>query len=129
MVADNITSLVSCNYNDLPSNTKVFNLSTLDYHLWIYLDPDTVRDTYFIKAEEIGPEADNSTVFPDTYVRDSQCWIRVNSRQLNLSIGKHIIKLYFVDRYTDTDFSLYVSYYIQNDNPDKPYVYMKPGTE
>lgn len=129
MIEDHITSLEACKYDDLPKYTKVFHKSTLNYHLWIYLNPDDVRDTYFIKGLEIGPEADNSTIFPDTFVRDSQCWIRVNTGFLNNKIGKHTLRLFFVNRYTDTDFSLYVSYYIQDDNPDKPYVYMKPGIE
>ena len=126
---DKITMLEACKYSDLAKYTKIFNLATLDYHLWIYLNPQDVRDAYFIKATETGPGADNVHIYPDTFVRDSQCWIRVNSGYLNNSIGKHILKLSFVDRYTDTDFSLYASYYIQNDNPDKPYVYMPQQDE
>lgn len=123
-VADAITQLQSCIYKDLPKHSKVFNKDTLNYHLWIYLNPEDVRDAYFIRAEEIGVNADNSTIFPDTFVRESQCWIRVNTSCINQSVGKHTLRFYFVDRYTDTDFSLYASYYIQDDNPDKPYVYM-----
>lgn len=120
------TTLEACRYEDLAKYSKVFNLSTLDYHLWIYLNPETVRQTYFNRAFEIGPDADNSRIFPDTFVRESQCWIRVNMQYLNLKPGKHTIKLEFVERYDDTDFSLYISYIIQDDNPEKPYVYMKP---
>lgn len=123
-IADKIMQLDACAYNDLAKHTKVFNSNAVDYHLWIYLNPEDVRDTYFCGAEEIGPNANNATIFPDTFTRESQCWIRVNRGWINNGIGKHTIKLTFVDRYTDTDFSLYVSYYIQNDNPDKPYVYM-----
>lgn len=119
------TTLQACGYEDLAKHSKVFNLSTLNYHLWIYLNPETVREAYFYKAEEIGPEADNSRIFEDTFQREGQCWIRVNMEYLNLKPGKHTIRLMFVDRYTDTDFSLYFSYIIQNDNPEKPYVYMK----
>jgi len=128
MIADNVTSLISCKYEDLPKYSKVFNLNTLNYHLWIYLDPDDMRDACFLGAEEIGPDANNSTIFPDTFVRESQCWIRVNSGYINRKPGKHTLKLSFVNRYTDTDFSLYASYYIQDDNPEKPYVYMNPDS-
>ena len=121
---DKIMKLEACRYADLAKHTKVFNALALEYHLWIYLDPEDVRTAYFIGAEEIGPNADNSRIFPDTFYRDSQCWIRVNRGYLGDKCGKHTIKLNFVERYTDTDFSLYVSYYMQNDNPDKPYVYM-----
>ena len=124
MVADKITMLESCRYEDLAKHSKVFNVSVLNYHLWIYLNPEDVRDAYFLGAEEIGPNANNSTIYPDTFKRESQCWIRVNTGYIDQKIGKHTLKLSFVDRYTDTDFSLYASYFIQNDNPDKPYVYM-----
>lgn len=116
--------LEACPYEDLPQHSKVFNIYSVEYHLWIYLEPDTVRDAVFLGAEEIGPNADNSRIFPDTFERESQCWIRVNRGYIGNTIGKHTIKLMFVDRYTDTDFSLFVSYYMQNDNPEKPYVYM-----
>lgn len=124
MTEDNITMLRACKYEDLALNSKVFSASTVNYHLWIYLNPDEVRDAYFLGAEEIGPNAKGSMIFPDTFKRESQCWIRVNIGYLSQIIGKHTIKLSFVDRYTDTDFSLYVSYYLQNDDPEKPYVYM-----
>lgn len=117
--------LEACPYKDLSKHSKVFNIHALEYHLWIYLEPDTVREAVFLGAEEVGPNADNSRIFPDTFERKSECWIRVNRGYLSDTIGKHTIKLMFVDRYTDTDFSLFVSYYMQNDNPEKPYVYMK----
>lgn len=121
--------LEACSYEDLCKHSKVFNKSALNYHLWIYMDPETVREAYFVEAKEIGPHADNSKLFPDTFVRESQCWIRANMEYLDLRPGKHTIQLQMVNRFTDTDFSLYASYFIQDDNPDKPYVYMKKGTD
>lgn len=122
---DKVMSLNACYYEDLAKNCKVFNADTCEYHLWIYLNPEDVRQAYFVGAEEIGPNADNSRIFPDTFKRESQCWIRVNKNYIGTTPGKHTIKLQFVDRYTDTDFSLYVSFHMQVDDPEKPYVYMK----
>lgn len=121
---DKVTSLNASTYEELSNNIKVFNSATTNYHLWIYLNAEDVRDAYFIGAKEIGHNADNLKIFPDTFVRESTCWIRVNFGYLGNKVGKHIIKLDFVNRYTDDDFSLYVGYYLQNNNPDKPYVYM-----
>ena len=121
---DKIMKLEACTYKDLSKYTKVFNKQTAEYHLWVYFNPEDVRNAYFYKAEEIGPNADNSRIFSDTFVRESQCWIRINWLYLNNSIGKHTIKFSFVDRFTDDDFSLYISYYIQDDSPERPYVYM-----
>ena len=129
MIADKIMTLEACRYDDLPKYTKIFNCSELEYHLWIYLNPDDVRNSYFYRSKEVGPEADNSKLFPDTVERMSTCWIRANTEYLNIKPGKHTYKLMFVERSTDTDFSLYVSYYIQDDSPEKPYVYMKLGEQ
>lgn len=126
---DKAMTLEACHYSDLAKCSKVFNLDATEYHLWIYMNPEEVRTAYFIGAQEIGPNADNSRIFPDTFERESQCWIRVNRGYISSKPGKHTIKLSFVDRYTDTDFSLYVSYFMQVTNPEKPYVYMKPKEE
>lgn len=128
-IKDNVMMLEACEYDKLSKHCKVFNVETMDYHLWIYLNPDDIRDAYFLGAQEIGINPDNSKIFGDTFVRESTCWIRVNTCYLNNKPGKHTIKLSFVNRCTDTDFSLYVSYYAQVTNPEKPYVYMKPIEE
>lgn len=122
---DKVMSLEACHYEDLVKNCKVFNSDTCEYHLWIHLNPEEVRDAYFVGASEIGPDADNSRIFPDTFKRESISWIRVNKNYIGTTPGKHTVKLAFVDRFTDTDFNLYISFYMQVDNPEKPYVYMK----
>lgn len=116
-------------YEKAIQNSKVYNRSQLEYHLWINLNPEQVREAYFVEAAEIGPDADNSKIFGDTFIRESTCWIRANTPYLNHKIGKHVYKLSFVDRFTDTDFSLYFSYIIQDDCPEKPYVYIKDKIE
>lgn len=123
MIADKVMMLESCKYNDLAKYTKVFNTNQIEYHLWIYMDPEDAKDAVFLEAHEV--QDNDSKVSDGVFERQSQCWIRVVTEHINTSAGKHTYKLMMVDRYTDTDFSLYVSYYIQDDNPDKPYVYMK----
>lgn len=121
---DKVMSLNACTYKDLPSNSRVFNSKTLDYYMWIYLNPEDVRGCQFVKAEEITYGSASQDFYPDTFSRESQCWIRVTTHFIDTSIGNHIIRLYFVESVTGTEFSLYVSYYIQDDNPEKPYVYI-----
>lgn len=126
MNIDNVMTLVASRRADLSRNSKVFNLSSLEYHLWIYLNPKDIMGCTFLGAEEINNEEDFET-FSAAFERDSQCWIKVTTGLINKSPRLHIYKLNFVDTRTETDFSLYVSYYIQTDNPDKPYVYIEPG--
>lgn len=124
MISDKIMILNACSYNDLAKNSKVFNTSEIEYHLWIYMNPEDVREASFLEAYEVSPEIHDSDVHTSIFERESTCWIRAVTRSLNLNPGKHTYKLKMVNKFTDTDFSLYVSYYIQDDNPDKPYVYM-----
>ena len=49
---DKIMSLNACTYEMLSKNSKVFNVDTNEYHLWIYLNPEDVRQAYFLGAEE-----------------------------------------------------------------------------
>ena len=51
-------------------------------------------------------------------------WIRIDSCILDTSIGQHTYRFQFINRETDDVYSLYLSYIIQDDNPDRPYVYM-----
>lgn len=125
MSEDKFMTLEACRYDELAKYTKVFNTDECQYHLWIHLNPEDVRGCSFVEAKEIGPNANNSTIFPDTIVRTSQCWIRVNKMWVGTSPGKHTLKFTFVDTSTDDDFSLYASFYMQVDDPEKPYVYMK----
>ena len=126
---EKVMSLNACAYKDLPSNSKVFNSMTIEYYMWVYLNPEDVRGCNFLRAEEITLGADHQGFYPDTFSRESQCWIRVATKFIDTSIGNHVIRLYFVECATGTEFSLYVSYYIQNDDPEKPYVYMKKPEE
>ena len=122
--------LESCKYDDLGKYSKVFNVNEIEYHLWIYLNPEDTRDAVFLKAYECGPNHWEDPTLPlGIFERESVCWIRAVTASLNMEPGKHTYKIMMVDRYTDTDFSLYVSYYIQDDNVDKPYVYMKSSDE
>ena len=121
---DKIQILEACHYDDLAKHTKVINLDAAEYYAWIQLDPDDVRNSYFFGVQEIGISANNSMIFGDTFTRESECWIRMNMTHVARKPGKHTFKLSFVDRTTDDPFSLYCSFHLQVDNPEKPYVYM-----
>lgn len=126
---DRAMCLEACHYKDLSKYCKVFNLNSLEYFLWIYLNPEDVRDTYFRGSVEMDPNSNYERLLKGVYQRESQCWLKVNTHLINRSPGKHTVRFIFVDRRTGLDFSLYVSYYMQVDNPEKPYVYMKDSEE
>ena len=123
---DNIFTLTASNYNDIAKHSKVVNVNELDYFLWVYLNPEDVRDAYFLSAcEVIKPGQDAVTTFTDTFERKSTSWIQIKTDFINKKTGLHIYKLNFVNYTNDVTFSLYASYTIQRDDEEKPYIYMK----
>lgn len=51
-------------------------------------------------------------------------WIELNCKDLDSSIGYHVYKLQFIVHRTMDVFDCYFSYTVQDNNPEKPYLYM-----
>lgn len=120
--------LRACSYQDIGKNTPVLNLDQIEYFLWIALDPEITSRCYFYEAAELD-KTDGPIQFPDTFEHVSPTWIKVRTDYINKSVGQHIYRLSFVDRDTDDCFSFFVSYIIQDDRPEKPYIYMNRKSE
>ena len=123
MTQDTTLTLTSCRYSDLAKHSKVINVDELEYFLWVYLNPEYVRDALFLYGAEISD--DPVPVFPDTFKRPSTSWIQIKSDNLNKSIGLHTYKFGFVTPETGDTFSLYMNYIIQRSDQAKPYISMK----
>lgn len=117
-------SLEACDFDDLNLHNKVFNSATVEYYLWIHLPLNMIRDCELFQISEIAPR--NKELSWNGLV-ERECdkpWLKVTTSLLDTSVGSHLYKFSFVHRYTNDVVSVYISYTIQNDNPDKPYVYM-----
>lgn len=116
--------LEACVYEELAMYSRVLNASTINQDVWIYLDPDVVRTSSFVEAHELGSDKQLAE-----FSRVAECWIKVDKSYFKDQISDHIIELDFTDNRIGIGYSLYVSYYMQNDNPEKPYIYMKDEPE
>ena len=121
MRADKTLILTSCSYTDLARHSKVFNPSQLVDYLWIYLNPEDVRESYFVQSATTTDESEGSY---DPFERVSTSWLRASVAEINTSIGLHIYRFVFVDRIRGDSFSLYANYIIQREDEEKPYIYM-----
>ena len=119
----------ACGYKDLAKNCKIYNKNELEYFTWIYLDPEDVRDATLLDVQEMNDGPTDFRYNHNVIQRKSTCWLRCITEFLNLLPGKHTYKISMINRVTDSVFSLYISYIIQDDNPDKPYKYMKEEQE
>lgn len=109
---------------DLPKSTLVVNKSMLEYITWIYT-PVEIHKMY--KLFQISQTCPNTQEIEPSNVLDWPCsrpWLKLKTSSLDLSPGHHIYRLWFVDSYSHDTVSLYFSYILQDDNTDKPYIYM-----
>lgn len=119
-------TLIASTHKDIGRNNKVFNLAELEYFLYVQLEPPLSTVWYMYKVEEKQKDGTLKELAPfqDAVERESPTWLKFRTDFLNKEIGLHVYKLTFVDTITNTLVTLWFSYTIQSDNPDKPYVYM-----
>ena len=119
-------TLVASSYENISKNSLVINLSELDYFLYVKLEPPLTSQWYLYRIEEKMKDGSLKKMrFPETVRKESPTWLKFKTDFLNKEIGMHLYKVTFVDTVTDVITSLWFAYIIQNDNPDKPYVYME----
>lgn len=119
------TMFLSCeSYQNLPLVTKVLNSKNIPYKLPVFLGNMSIQDC---TVYEISEMADEPVLVPfNGYeIMCGKPWIDIESDYINQSEGQHIYKVSMINKYSQDVFDLFFSYIVQNDNPDKPYIYMK----
>ena len=86
---------------------------------------DGVSEPIKYKVDELLPKRRCIDVGPAIERQQCRPWLRIVFPVLDQDAGLHIYKITFVNRYTDDVVSAYISYTIQDDNPNKPYIYMR----
>lgn len=123
--SDMQVKLIADTYCNLSKVNKVFNLHELDNYLYVYIQPDRTRSCILQDLREVNFEESSGSESQYNIVEIvSASWIRIHYSKLDLTTGMHVYKLSFNDPVFDEMLNLYFSYTIQNDSPDKPYIYM-----
>lgn len=120
-----VQSVTACLQGCIASNTPVINLSTLEYFLWIRIPHNIAREYELYQASQSLPkkaDIDNFKLFIEQECRKP--WLKITSKILDVSVGFHQYELKFINRYTNDIVTLYFAYIIQNDMPEKSYMYM-----
>lgn len=120
-------TLTAAQHRDIAKYRKVFNLDELEYYMYVKLDPPLSNEYFLNSVEE---KLEDGTLreiahFRDVVQRESPTWLKIKTDFMDKRIGLHVYKLTFADTVTNVVSSLWFSYRIQSDNPDKPYVYME----
>ena len=111
-------------HKDVALYSKVFSAQEVEYFLFVRVSAEIAHHFTLYQVDEIRDDAE--FVCPkDLWEHDpGRMWYRFNSAKLNMETGYHTYRLSFVNTYTNDTMILYIAYVIQNNNPDKPYMYM-----
>lgn len=112
-------------YHDALSHSKIINKESLEFYTWIRIPNELCNrlSLYGVKVYDTSVWKDID--FSDMVFRENhRPWIRILTSKLDTSVGSHMYKFAFVDIDLDDYVSLYFAYKIQDDNPNKPYIYI-----
>ena len=126
MIQDNIftTIIQSSKLDQLPLNTKIYNSKDFSDTVCIKLPPQMPRDMQL--SEIYNLNASEDVDFTDFTTRDeNRPWVDVQSSILDLTAGQHVYRMTFSKPECKLNATCWFSYIIQDNNPEKPYIYMK----
>ncbi len=111
----------ACPYKDVTSSSPLYNISTLKDTMFVRL-PDMCSRCSLIRLSRIHPsDSDNLDV---SSVNLENVWLKIPTSVLDLSAGSKVYRVDLVTKCSEDSITLYFGYVIQDDNPDKSYVYM-----
>ena len=112
-------------YEEYNQHTRLINLHQLGHVAYIKIPDDMASTCNLFKTEDITDKPFEIDYIPFIQREEMRPWFRVDIYFFNKTEGFHLYKFTFIDIITDELLTLYLTYTIQNDNPDKPYVYMR----
>lgn len=118
-----VTRCIAGDYSSIAVNSVVYNKQTLTDDIWIEL-PASTKQFSISGVYQIHP---SSECKPEKIpcVKYRNIWLRIPVHLVDTSVGQKIYRVEFKHKCSLENMSLYFSYTIQDDNPPKPYVYMK----
>lgn len=126
MIQDNIftTVIQSSQLSEMPLNTKIYNSKDFSEIVCVKLPPQMPRDMDLIEIYNLNASEDVD--FADQVSRaEHRPWIDISSSILDLGIGQHTYRMTFAKEGCKLKATCWFSYIIQDNNPEKPYIYMK----
>ena len=126
MLQDNIftTVIQSSKLSDLPLHTVMYNNKDFSDIVCVKLPPQMPRDMQLVEIYNLNSSEDLD--FMDFVTRDeNKPWIDIQSSILDTTVGQHTYRMTFENLGCKLKATCWFSYIIQDNNPEKPYIYMK----
>lgn len=119
-----VIQLHACYKDKVASHTSVLNLQGSDQYIYISL-PEEVCCPCIVLLDVVEVQsAHTNSIYSEVFREGTRPWIRLKTDALNLGVGLHTYRLNFVSTASGLEFTLWVQYIIQDDDPPKPYIYM-----
>lgn len=115
-------------YDEALTHSVVINSNQLDFYMWFEMPHHLAKYLSLFDITEMKSDSESVKIdFVRKVKREhKKPWICAETELFNTKPGYHIYKFSFYDTEMNTTLSLYFSYHIQTDNPDKSsYIYMK----
>jgi hypothetical protein len=112
----------------LPLYTKIYNKADFSEIVCVKLPEKMPRD--FELAEIYNLESQEDLDFADQTTRDEhKPWIDISSSILDTTAGQHTYRMTFQNLGCKLKANCWFSYIIQDNHPEKPYIYMDRGED
>lgn len=116
-------------YSEVHQHVKTINSNTLPYKVLVHL-PKVIDTNYVLyQITQILPDTGDVNFEYCVDKKPNHPWLDILSELIDWSIGQHIYKMSFIQRYNNQTCDLYFSYRLQDDHPPKPYDYMSKYRE
>ena len=120
-----VCRIESCAFNDLPKHTPLWNSKTVEEHIWVHVHPEITQSAEVCGLQRVEDKNLREVDYTGHMVQEAcKPWFCIDKEILSMTPGLHIYKMQFVTTITPLPFSVYFSYIIQEDDPEKPYIYM-----
>lgn len=118
-------TLQLCRYVDISKYHKVYSLYDVPFYWYIKIPDELNERVSFVGIYEFGTGLEPIPDIQNFVCREcKRPWLRIRSERLKTDIGLHVYRIDLIDIHTDDLINMYISYTIQSDDPEKPYVYM-----
>ena len=105
-------------------NSPILNKGNIQEFIWVYI-PHEFSTGYVVTSIEHKHKNEYEPLDLAYVERDHYYpWIKIIAEKLVQDVGQHIYRLILTHETTLESVTLYFSYTIQNDDPEKPYYYM-----
>lgn len=118
-------------YSDAIAHSETISVCETMDKIWLKLPNGLAKYLTLYQLIKLGPENNGTEVdIADKIQRDTnRTWLTASRTLFDMTAGFHMYQLVFLDSFTQQYRDLYFCYHIQDNDPEKPYIYMNREEE